>query len=417
MNPDLAALLSALRDDPADAVANLALADWCLEQHDDATQARGEHVRLSLALAALAPNAPARRESYHRLRAMEKRHRAAWLGSMRPLGHRCDFLPGGLVKLMLSAGKATQARTAGVAAPSPEAFAWVSQIETNGGNLTLADFRWLAGLLPAGFVRECAAGCEASPPREAVVALVRSAWSRGLRSLTLTVPRLGDDAAILAQAEALGGLRKLKLRACELTPAGLASLAASPHLAGLTSFALSVNASLAGHWSALAGASWDVGLSSLSLDAIELRAAGLREVLGGTLRPRSLWLTHCELDASAARELATWPGLAGVRSLTLDYNRLDDGGAGQLARSPFLGELRHLSLANCWLGPADVVALAAATMPSLEALNLGSNDGTTDAALLALCRAEGFPKLRTLDHSNYRARPETRKELQRRFRG
>ena len=48
MHPDLANLLGALRDDPDDEVAYLALADWCLEQPDEATQARCEHVRLSL---------------------------------------------------------------------------------------------------------------------------------------------------------------------------------------------------------------------------------------------------------------------------------------------------------------------------------------------------------------------------------
>src|SRR5262245_41050574 len=48
MHPDLANLLGALRDQPDDELAYLALADWCLEQPDEATQARGEHVRLSL---------------------------------------------------------------------------------------------------------------------------------------------------------------------------------------------------------------------------------------------------------------------------------------------------------------------------------------------------------------------------------
>ena len=46
MNADLACLLAGLRDQPDDDVARFALADWCLEQPDPVTQARGEHVRV-----------------------------------------------------------------------------------------------------------------------------------------------------------------------------------------------------------------------------------------------------------------------------------------------------------------------------------------------------------------------------------
>src|SRR5262245_36751355 len=129
MNPDLAALLAGLRDDPADEVAAVALADWCLEQSDPATQARGEHVRMSLRLGKLGSGDAGARELRRQVRALEKRHRAAWLGTMRPLAHRCDFLPGGLVRLQLSSGMLRQARSLALPAPSAESFAWVSQIE------------------------------------------------------------------------------------------------------------------------------------------------------------------------------------------------------------------------------------------------------------------------------------------------
>ena len=47
MSRDLTALLAAVRDDPDDELPRLALADWCLEQADEATQARGEYVHVS----------------------------------------------------------------------------------------------------------------------------------------------------------------------------------------------------------------------------------------------------------------------------------------------------------------------------------------------------------------------------------
>jgi uncharacterized protein (TIGR02996 family) len=62
VNYDLANLLGALRDRPDDELAYLALADWCLDQPDRATQARGEHVRLSRELSTLSQTDPVARE-------------------------------------------------------------------------------------------------------------------------------------------------------------------------------------------------------------------------------------------------------------------------------------------------------------------------------------------------------------------
>src|SRR4051794_2610767 len=110
MHPDLANLLAALRAAPDDKVAYQALADWCLEQPQPETQARGEHVRLSFQRSTLPRDEPAARELRDQVRALEKRHRAAWLGPLRAFAHRCDFLPGGLVKVELTSNRLAQAR-------------------------------------------------------------------------------------------------------------------------------------------------------------------------------------------------------------------------------------------------------------------------------------------------------------------
>jgi len=100
---DLTNLLAALRDDPTTVWRT---SPWPIGARSSPTppfQARGEHVRLSLALAKLSRNDQAGREMRNRVRSLEKRHRAAWLGPLLALAHRCDFLPGGLVKVEVTA--------------------------------------------------------------------------------------------------------------------------------------------------------------------------------------------------------------------------------------------------------------------------------------------------------------------------
>jgi len=105
-------------------VAYLALADWCQEQPDAAIQARGEHVRLSLALAKLSATTRPVAKCATVSGRWRRRHRAAWLGPLLALAHRCDFLPGGLVKVEVTGGRSRSAREAKCRPPRAEEFAW-----------------------------------------------------------------------------------------------------------------------------------------------------------------------------------------------------------------------------------------------------------------------------------------------------
>jgi hypothetical protein len=353
------------------------------------------------------------------------RHRAAWLGPLRLIGHRCDFFPGGLIEMQLSPGKIRQARAQHVAAPSASEFAWVSRIV---GHLSADDFAWLSATLPAGFVRQftfgnCQRGWDVGgvdDPAEVVRSLAACRWLPGLRSLRLSVHGLGagPHAAALAGMAGLASLRELALSGCGLDDVGVAALAGSPNFARLTHFAVQSCAERR-LWPQLAAARWNGSLESLTVESCAVGAAGLRPLLAPGILPRlrALSVGHNFLDASAARDLATWPALAELRELRLDGNPIGDGGAEQLQRSPFLTGLRVLHLQACGLTQRGVLALVNATMPLLEVLDLGTNDGTNEAALTALCQAPHFPNLHTVTHSNHRLRSSVSRALRTRFPG
>lgn len=236
MNPDLVNLLGALRARPEDEVAFLALADWCLEQPDDATVARGEHVRLSLRLCHLPRTDPTARDLRRRVKAIEKRWRVAWLGPLRELGHRCDFLPGGLVKLEMTRRRSLRARKAKPL--TAEQFAWVSSLEVR--SALLDDLRWLAGRLPAGQVRSFRV--QLTSADGLVRVLSRCRWLRGLRSLSLCshAARIAEAELVqLAGLRRLGDLGELKLYNASLDVPGGSALGSSPYLSHLRELSLS----------------------------------------------------------------------------------------------------------------------------------------------------------------------------------
>jgi uncharacterized protein (TIGR02996 family) len=411
VSPDLANLLAALRDDPADEVASLALADWCLEQPDAATQARGEYARLSLRAGKL-PRGEAQllREQAN---AIEKRHRAAWFGPLRQLTHRCDALPGGLTKIDLSDNRLNKARAAGVTVPA-DLFAWVSEIEMR--QMNLDEFAVVAELLPEGFVRSFTGNLSAKGPA-AVETLGRCRWLPGLRRLDFRTHGLGDDgAAALARLDALKGLKELNLNCQQFAHDGMAALSSSANLAGLTRFGCHHTPLRLEAWAALSHCTWNDSLRTLALDYCKLGTEGLRALLRPEFAPnlQTLWMRSGDFDAASMEVLASWPGLANLRELRLGDDRLGDAGAAALARSPYLGELRILDLRNGHVGAGGTVALAAAGPHRLETLDLSPSD-LGDAAVLALCESPNLASLRQLKHSCRFLQPATYQALEKRF--
>jgi uncharacterized protein (TIGR02996 family) len=405
MSPDLANLLGALRDQPDDEVAYLALADWCLDQPDLPTQARGEHVRLSLELGKLsrkhkaeAPVSRRRREGARaatrplreQVKAMERQHRVAWLGPLRDLAHRCDFLPGGLLKVEFTSGRIEQAREAKVRPPSEGELVWVSNLVVR--TTSLGDLDWLAGMLPAGCVRSFVLGA----PENAVGlpgVLARCRWLAGVRALDIHsyYPNLLDiGAAGLVSLDCLASLQELHLSHAEIGLDGCSAIGQSPQLRGLR---------------------------ELRLQRCGLGEDHLRALLAPAFVPPlvALSLERNNLTPAAAGALAFWPGLAKVKKLTLDGNPLGDAGLAALVRSPFLGQVRDLSTQSCNLTSRGLTALARAPLARLAALSVQGNDRIADAGLKAICESPSLPALRQLVHSRSNLRPQTWAALQARF--
>ncbi len=315
MNADLANLLGALRDSPDDDLGRLALADWCQEQPDTATRARGDHVRLALELSKLKRGEAGEPELRARVKALEGRWRSTWLGPLRHLMHRCDFLPGGLVKAEATGNRAAQARKEGVRPPTDEEFAWVSSLVVRATQQD--ELNWLARTLPAGLVRSFELQIQTRTD-DCVASVSSCRWLTGLRALRLYWvggPRIWAGA---------GRLADLPLRGCVLTL----------HNAGLGVRGCSALA--AGGLSALAG---------LTLNSCRLAGGPLRALLvAGFEPPPALSFAANDLTTADTDALAAWPGLAHVRELILDYNPIGDAGALALARSPHLTGIRKLSL-------------------------------------------------------------------------
>jgi uncharacterized protein (TIGR02996 family) len=391
MNHDLANLFGAIRQQPNDKLAFLALADWCLEQPDIATQARGEHVRLSAALNGLA--GADFREARSRLTTLEKRWRAAWLGPLRDLAHRCDFGPGGLVRVEVTHGRISDVLKAKITPPTDEQFGWVASLVARAASLD--DLRWMAGILPRGNVHTFRVEVPTNN-RPLADVLSGCAWLSGLRTLELSsyTARLADSEVVgLAGLSSLSDLTGLNLCSVELGTPGCSALAHSPHLGRLC---------------------------ELALPTCGLAAPQLRALLTTAFAPPlvALSLEGNEITPQAARILAGWPTLATVSKLTLDRNPLGDDGLAALARSPYLGSLRDLRLQQCGLTTTGLKALAGASLGQLQSLDLCFNDGIGDAGLLAVARSSSLSALCRLwhgrDHSS-RIRARTIKELNVRF--
>src|SRR5437868_5197700 len=96
-------LLAAARGHPEDDATRLVLADWLEDHGDEVDRARAEHIRLQIQVAPLRLNDPARVEPERRIKELEDRHQAEWLG---PLHRKVRVhFERGLPQVSLSGGR------------------------------------------------------------------------------------------------------------------------------------------------------------------------------------------------------------------------------------------------------------------------------------------------------------------------
>ncbi len=147
---------------------------------------------------------------------------------------------------------------------------------------------------------------------------------RSLRVRRLTEP------ALLADTPELGYIRRLNLLFCQVRPATLAVLLASPYLTNLVSLELDSNA-----------------LRDDVIGTIE----GVMENLPSLCE---LWLGGNAITDRAATQIAASPRFSPLRVLDLSNNAISAAGAQSLAESKHLNSLSRLILKGCGPFPRTV---------------------------------------------------------------
>jgi uncharacterized protein (TIGR02996 family) len=293
-DPELLALLAAVKEEPRDSARRLVLADWLEERGGPDDLARAEVLRLCR------PGEPVPAVA----RGRWAHHKAAWLGPLDRPGSVGELDPGGLVCLTTDAGTLLGMAAEGVL--DQECWAWVAALvawHVQPGLLApLASCPHLAGLTALGLYRHRldppearllagsshlrgvvrlqlhADGLHADGP--VARAFLDSSHLPRLTSLDLGGSVLGPEGAReLADCPALGRLAVLDLSRTMLGDEGAEALAASPHLAGLTALDLAENGIEEGGARALASSPHLRGLASLVLRGNHPGAEG-RRLLG-----------------------------------------------------------------------------------------------------------------------------------------
>ena len=338
--PFLDAILARYHDDGP----RLVFADFLDETGDPADGARAEFVRVQLALAKLPPDHPRRPALKDREAELKAAHAAAWTAPLAGLGVDATF------EFRRGVPDAVSIAAADFLAHGEELFrrAPVRKV-------ALYDVpRVLPRLIHSpmlGRVRELDL-CGRDLGNGGVNLLVRSPHLAGLHTLDLGFNGL-DDAGVklLAKASTLPELRELALNENELITAdGVAALAASPFLAGLTALDLSGNDINDTGVRAVVASPSMARLRVLRLERNHVGDAGVEALLGSGFVRRALDRSpRLELGANTigkagAELLAGWPDLARVTHLDLGGNYLGNAGLAALLGSPYLGRLRVLRL-------------------------------------------------------------------------
>ncbi len=359
MSPDERALLEAIRAEPEDDDARLVYADWLEEQGQDE---RAELVRVQLAIERDGPSEPL----LARERDLLTRRGDEWLGPgvgylhfgrSAPAVRYLRFDRGMAVACWetLAAFEAGTAQLAELGDPP-----WVAERWLRLGSERFEEAAFAAFVQSPGFGRLTRfywGGIRAQSGGQVwrygatagmALDLAASPQAANLRRLWLINADLGViGARALAEPRHLGRLRLLNLRLSLLTPDGVAALAHSTALTGLT--ALSFEWGVAEEEEAIRALAAPRGLSrleALNLSQNRVGDARLRRLLAAPWagQLKELRLANNLIRDSGALAIAACAKLSGLRVLHLAGNQFGDEGAVALLESPHLRGLRELSV-------------------------------------------------------------------------
>jgi uncharacterized protein (TIGR02996 family) len=299
------AFLQAIIENPDDDTSRLVYADWLDEQGQPD---RAEFIRLQVRLSGGAVRGA------DRLRRRERKlllaHEKEWAAPLHGMVRRAGFRRGFPERVTLT-GEDFLAHAGTLFRLAPVRHLIFTEV----GNLLprvmdsphLARVRVLDSRTFAG---------------QKVRTLVRSPHLGGLQGLVLRFAGLDDgDAAALAAAPKLAGLKLLDLYGSNIGAAGAMMLAGSVHLGELTDLVLGDNQEVG-----------DVGAALLA--GPEMRLSGLTR----------LHLSFTGIGNVGARALADSPHLPNLRFLDLGFNDIGSPGALALVGSPHRKGLVYLGL-------------------------------------------------------------------------
>ncbi|MBX2797047.1 MAG: TIGR02996 domain-containing protein [Myxococcales bacterium] len=386
-SPDARALLAAVRSDIDSHEPWLVLADWLTERGD----VRGELVILAHRLREGTSTGPERRASTRRIDAIQKAHEAQWRAEVDlPAGARPQWRYGFMVGLWLPWTTSSPSELERVV-DSPAA-ALLRHLDLRRNGLTVEALTALVRSTELGRLSSLDLSGNPLGPEGASV-LAGASTLRGLTSLGMWGARIGPTGVQeMASTSALSGLTALDLGVNEICE-GIASLMSADFCSNLRFLDLSYNGMSASDGIPCLDCS---SLTSLRLRGNDLGTTGVAalaesKTLRGVTR---LNLFDAGIDDEGAAILAGSSTFTALTALNLGANRIGDEGAIALARSTTLTSLRTLRLDGGLtrrpsdeprIGPAGATALArSATLAGLTSLDLGSNAlGDQGAAALA----------------------------------
>lgn len=194
-------------------------------------------------------------------------------------------------------------------------------------------------------------------------------------------------AKALAGFAPLAKVTHLKLTQIGLTSKGLATLAASPHLAGLRSLDVSRNG--------IKGASGVTALAALAgqlehwdLWGNDLGDPGVKAIASSPLvrTAKALNLCRVMMKKGGLKALLDSRDIAALEALDVSANHdIGDDGIALIAKAKSLGALRALDLRGTGMSDAAATALAASpVLAQLESLRIAPYGALTDAGVQAL---------------------------------
>ncbi len=369
------AFVKAIVARPADDGPRLVFADFLDESPDPADQARAELIRLQCALSRLPGEHPRRAELADRVGELLLAHRAAWSEALGGLTNGVEFRRGMLESVSLDAGTFVDR--------GDELFrkAPIRRVRLTDAVRHLAR---VAESPVLGQVRELdLSGNDLG--NGGVQVLLHSPYLARLEALDLSFNSLGDlGIRHLAHATGLPRLRSLALTDNTAVGAdGIASLAESPHLAGLRTLDVSgIDLHEVGV-QAIASSRFLTRLHTFRIRSCGLADHGVAELARSSLfgrmtaRSSSLDLRENLIGDEGIAALAGSPHLARLSSLDLSKNLIADRGLWLLANSPNLPKLRRLAIRSNYLKDDGAAALAASPlMARLKAIDISSNQLT-----------------------------------------